>query len=496
MAGHAKTLADMIRDRQGSSSNGKPEMVPVEAPGYRPFPLDSLPNPVRNYVDASAVAIGCDLAYVALPMLSALAGAIGNTRRVQVKRGWTEPAVIWTAIVGESGTHKSPALDDARRFPRRRQEQARKRFDKAMREYEVANEKYQAALTKWKDSDRTGERPQSPERPVMVRALVDDTTVEALGPILVENWHGILILRDELAGWLGAFDRYARSPRGGGEAAKWIEMHGGRSIIIDRKTGMPRTLFVPRAAVSIGGGIQPGILCRLITQEHRDNGLLARLLMAWPPRRPRRWSEAQTDESVTAAVQSVYDRLCELVPTKDSDGDPTPIVVPLAANAKAEFINFVNAHGAEQFELAGDLAAAWSKLEGYAARLALVHHLVRWAAGDRRDPETGIDTDSIRAGITLARWFGGEDRRIYAALHESGEETERRELVELIRRRGGKITVRELQRAGRRYTTAEAAETALGALAKKGIGEWVPSLDSPMGGQPTRVFRLFSAADS
>ena len=34
--------------------------------------------------------------------------------------------------------------------------------------------------------------------------------------------------------------------------------------------------------------------------------------------------------------------------------------------------------------MAGDLAAAWSKLEGYAARFALLVHLVRAESGDPR----------------------------------------------------------------------------------------------------------------
>jgi hypothetical protein len=75
--------------------------------------------------------------------------------------------------------------------------------------------------------------------------------------------------------------------------------------------------------------------------------------------------------------------------------------------------------------------------------LGLLHHLVRCASGERMDPEAGIDIESMRAGIELVRWFGAEDRRIYAMLNEDRAQTERRELVELIRRRGGTITARD-----------------------------------------------------
>jgi hypothetical protein len=68
----------------------------------RPFPVEALPEPARGFVRAGAKAIGCDPSYVALPLLSSLAAAIGNTRRIRLEHGCTEPAIIWTAIVGRS----------------------------------------------------------------------------------------------------------------------------------------------------------------------------------------------------------------------------------------------------------------------------------------------------------------------------------------------------------------------------------------------------------
>jgi Protein of unknown function (DUF3987) len=459
---------------------------------FSPFPLVALPEPIRSYVDAGAAAINCDPSFIALPMLSMLAGAIGNSRRVVVKRGWSEPAILWTAIIGESGTTKSPAVDLARDYPSRRQAEARKRFESELAEYLEEMARHKLAIDDWKKNPED-DRPEEPEKPILERALVDDTTIEALGPLLMDNWRGTLILRDELAGWLGGFDRYSKSPKGGGEAAKWIEMHGGRSITIDRRTGEPRTLFVPRAAVSIGGSIQPGIIRKLLTAEHRESGLLARLLMAYPPRRPRKWTDAEIDDSIRNAVQSVYDQLWLLHPLTVVDGDPRPVMVMLSSSARQEFVAFVNAHGDEQFQLDGELASAWSKLEGYAVRLALIHHLVRCASGERPDPEAGIDIESIRAGIDLVRWFGEEDRRIYAMLNEDRGQSERRELVELIRRHGGTITARRLQQVSRRFPNAEAATAALAGLVDAKLAEWVPGANvNGQGGRPTWFVQLTS----
>ena len=46
-------------------------------------------------------------------------------------------------------------------------------------------------------------------------------------------------------------------------------------VIVDRKTGTPRTIYVRHAAVCVTGGIQPGILLRALGPEHRESGLAA-----------------------------------------------------------------------------------------------------------------------------------------------------------------------------------------------------------------------------
>ena len=70
---------------------------------FRPFPRDVFPTPLARFVEAQAASLNCDEANVALPVLSALASAIGATRRIRIKRNWIEPAVLWTAVVSNRG---------------------------------------------------------------------------------------------------------------------------------------------------------------------------------------------------------------------------------------------------------------------------------------------------------------------------------------------------------------------------------------------------------
>jgi hypothetical protein len=314
--------------------------------------------------------------------------------------------------------------------------------------------------------------------------------VEALAPILQENPRGVLLARDELAGWIGSFDRYASTGgKSRADAANWLSMFNAESVIVDRKTGIPRTIHVPSAAVCITGGIQPGILRRVLGREHRESGLLARLLLTWPPRRPKRWTEADIDESVEAELARLVDRLYELQPTTGADGDPRPVLVRLDRDAKIVWRAYYDAHAIEQATLDGDLAAAWSKLEEYAARLALVIHYIRWAACEVAD-ETRMDVDSMNAGIELAGWFGREARRVYAMLGGSDGGRDHRRLVDWIASRGGTVTARDVQMGCRWLRDGGAAESALEELVRAGRGIWRDIPTTAKGGRPARAFTL------
>jgi len=466
----------------------KPEQTKPKR--FQPFPLNALPEPVRSFAAAGAAAIGCDASMIVLPLLSALASAIGNTRRIELKRGWTAPAIIWTVIVGESGTAKSPALRLVMRSIHNRQRRAMKEHATAMEQYEVDLAFYEKALAEWKRDKKSGQLPPvKPLQPEAERCVVVDTTVEALAPLLLANSRGLFLARDELAGWFGSFDRY-NSGNGGSDESHWLSMYNAESMTIDRKTGRPRTIVVPSASISITGGIQPGILHRALGDKHRESGLASRLLLTCPPRKPKRWTESDIDPQAEADLATLLDRLYELRPAIDNQGEPCPLVVTLTPKAKAVWISFFKDHATEQSALSGDLAAAFSKLEETAARLALIIHCTRSAANDPTlQCDSKVDAVSMLSGIAMTEWFKNEVRRVYELLSESGEETQLRQLLDWIERHGGSVTVRDLQRGPRQYREKSDAETALNELVKAGLGRWETD-DSGGKGRPVGRFVL------
>lgn len=471
---------------QGEEAPVDPEPPPPTPEPYQEFPVDCLPEPLRGFVVAGSKAIDCDPSYVALPLLAACGAAIGNTRRLRMKRSWTVPPILWTAIVGESGTSKTPAFRLALRAIRQRQQAAMADYAKAAKDYEADLLVWEKTLAEWRRDKKTMEpAPEKPDEPKPERFVVSDTTVEALATILRDNPRGLLLARDELAGWIGSFDRYASGGRGA-DSAHWLSMHCGESLTVDRKTGTTRTITVPRAAVSICGGIQPGILARVMNAEHREAGLLARLLLACPPRRIKRWSEADVTEECEDAVAAVLMRLYDLLPEIGDDGQPRPITIHLTPEAKRVWIDHYNSHAKVAADREGDLAAAYSKLEEVPARLALILHYIAWAAGCA--DADAVDELTLRAAVTLGQWFCREADRVYDLLSESAADRDRRRLLDWIERRGGTVTAREVLTGCRWLRSAGAVELALNDLVREGFGRWQNIPAGPKGGRPTRVF--------
>jgi hypothetical protein len=204
----------LARARHPEQANGHPAGLPppparqpatarhpglVRAlPPYRPFPVVTLPSPLDRLMTEGATAIGCDPAFVALPVLAVAASAVGNSRTIRLKRGWDEPSIVWSAIVADSGALKSPAyalvINPLARLQRR-----------LLEEYKAAVARYDEELQDWKDRKKEfdkgeGDDPgEKPEPSVYERVFVSDITIEKLSEVLEDNPRGVLVARDELS---------------------------------------------------------------------------------------------------------------------------------------------------------------------------------------------------------------------------------------------------------------------------------------------------------
>lgn len=451
------------------------ELLPASAPGpvppadgqtasgYQPFPVDVLPGAMGRFVREWALALGCDAAHLALPALAAAAAAVGTTRTLRLKRGWEEPSVLWTAVVGDRGMLRSPARAKVLAHVYGRQELL-------LQEYRTRMQWHRRAVhLDLEARRRPGTEPDNPPvPPAFQRIVCGDTSVDALAEALEDNPRGSLVVCPDLGGWLASFAR-TRARQSGHDLACWREVHRAGTLFVGRGARGGGPHFVPRAAASLTGAVAPNALARALEPEAPAAALTARLLLAMPPPYTRAWNEPEVDP---AAEQDFGDLLGRLHGLDHSDpGDKSPHVLTLSPEAKAVWLAYYEGReGAADDRLP---AGALAQLEGYVARFALLHHTAERAA--RRETDlTEVGKDSVTAGVTLSRWFEAEARRIYTALTESVEERETRQLVGRIRARGGRIAVRDLMRVnGVLYRDVAGTEATLDALVRAGLAQWV-----------------------
>ena len=403
-----------------------------ELPAAEEFPVDALPTPCRSLVREGAASIVCPPDLIAVPMLAVLGGGVGNSRVVELKKGWTEGAAVYAVAIARPGEKKSPAfkeaIEPATRTQAALQEKYRVKLDeykREMREYEV--EKREAAQQKHA-------APPPPEAPVMERTVVADTTVEALAPILEGNARGVLAMRAELSGWVKSHDQYKA---GGKEADRqfWLEAWSNSYVCVDRKS-QPEPMILPRPFVGLFGSIQPAVLSEL--GGDREDGLMDRFLFAYPEPVPYQWSDAEISEATRENYQRLYDRLRNLPMPEDEYGTPVPARTSFSPDAKAVFVAALNEHHREM-EILGfstRLKGPWAKLEAYFARFCLILALSR-IVDEEGAPERIECGDVLRAKVLLD-YFKNQARRVYVGLYgENPDDLLARDIKRFLTKHGG-----------------------------------------------------------
>ena len=287
-----------------------PEPLPfeVELPSVRPLDELMVPEPLREWVlDTSRRMDNAPPDFAAAAAVVVAGALLGRKFGVRPKRNddWTVIPNLWGGLVGLPASMKTPTLNQVLRPVKRLAAEARERHEEVHKEHEldmmvVSAER--AALKKELEAtakkvvsasasrgDLDGIRAdlevlEEPDPPTPRRYTTNDTSIEKMAELLMDNPDGLLLYRDELTGWLRSLDK------AGHEAARafYLEAwNGDGSHEVDR-IGRG-SLFVKAVCVSVLGGIQPGPLSSYVEGAFDDgesaDGLLQRLqVLVYPDR--------------------------------------------------------------------------------------------------------------------------------------------------------------------------------------------------------------------
>lgn len=427
-----------------------PDPLPLpRLPTVPDFPLELLPDALRPWIEDAAERARFRPDFAAAASMVALGSVIGRKLGIRLKQhdDWTEYANVWSALVGPPSALKSPALREALRPLKALQLAADEVSKEEAALYEVEIESYKLrkdakkkaaakALAKSLEADIDLSSEPPPDPPVARVYWTSDATAERLGELLAENPNGLLIERDELSSLLTSLEDERHAIARGLYLSGWSGKEGYR---FDRI--MRGTTTLPKFAVSMVGGIQPGPLARYVRGAYsgeRADGLLQRFqLIVWPDPQPFVYVDRHPLATAKEEAAELFKRadtfdpmsigMCDAY-AKESD----PPFVRLDPEAQALFTEWYTAFMQERREIeisgaeSAPVSAHFGKFPGLLAKLALIMHIA-----DEPDAKA-VSARSLLKALGWIKYLTPHALRVYHAI-ESPETTAGELLLARIR---------------------------------------------------------------
>jgi Protein of unknown function (DUF3987) len=457
--GDPELVRDQVNRPQSVASGPsfeRPDMTIIERDVAPPPDLDLKAfGPWANWISDAANAKSAPADYLAMSMLSIVAALIGATRWISPWKSWAEPAVIWAMLIGRPSAGKSPAMDAVRSGFIEIERGFAANFDEQQRQFEADCVKAKAYNDLWegqlKEAVSGGKQApikpreaEKPDAPALQRISISDATVEASASVIAGNPRGVLLLRDELAGFLGNLGKY-----GEGDRPYWMEAYGGRQYTVDRKK-LPNPLVLHHLAVSILGGIQPDRLGSLLLGNHDDDGFVARFLYAWPEPAPPLRPNTPIDEPAWARA---CHRMRQLDFITNDDDELKPVILPVEEAALEEFQAWREHNHEESNSVSSFEASAWGKMPGHVLRLALVLEHLWWSSGDDDTQPQTVSRAALGAAIDLVeQYFKPMLKRTFGSASQPPAERDAATLGRALKTRKPRpltVNAREIQRKWR-----------------------------------------------
>jgi putative DNA primase/helicase len=302
----------------------KPEALGSDLLPVPPFNLAMLPEAFRAHVCDVAERMQVPVDLPAVCAVACLAACVNRRATIQPKlvdTGWIVTPNLWAAVIAPPGRLKTPTLSIFTRHLGRIEARWREQFEAELADYEAWEREQKLRERAWEQQfiqaqKKSGPTPMRPDetrtKPTLRRLVTNDPTVEALHVIITENPEGVVLERDELAGWLANLEKPGRE----GDRQFFLETWGGeRSYTTDRITR--GSLYAPTLRLSILGGMQPGKLRQYLAEAVKDglgnDGLFQRFqLLVWPDFGEWSLVDRPPDKAAADHVARMYDRLAEL----------------------------------------------------------------------------------------------------------------------------------------------------------------------------------------
>ena len=402
---------------------GKLKSVEIEA--YEPSPLDEnlLPDVLKDWALDASERMQVPTEFFVAPCLVAFASIVGRQIKMHPNQedDWAVTPNLWGAIVARPGFFKSPVIKEATRFIESLQEEAIDTFETDKIIAETNAETIQARIDGIKDALKKAAKNQASDDEIQGlkeqllalkqelkvascicrRYIVNDSTVEKLAVIFQENPNGVMLIRDELAGWGISLNKRE------GDREFYLESWNGNGAFTVDRIGRG-TLHISSLCLSVFGGIQPSKLASLAPSKGAgSDGLLQRFQLIVYPKQKKTWKkiDRKPNKEAFEALLGVFKKSSKL-PTKDS----------LRFSKEAQLSFDAWRHDLENSLRSGtieseDFESHLAKYRSLVPSLALLFELMA-KLGNGESIEN-VSAESIKMAIGLSEFLKEHAKKIY-----------------------------------------------------------------------------------
>ena len=394
-----------ILDVTDVCSNTKKNFLPA----VPPFPIEVLHPHCQWMVHEHAEAYSVPAAIPGLAFLSTAGACIGRTRGLTIKRGWSEFANTFIAIVGNSGLGKSPPTRAIQSAIFKLEATWFKKYNDELKAYWMAVEENKQRRKK------NGPAPTPPDKPIYRQLFVDDITTESLTDALAQNPRGVQWNRDELSGLILDLDKY--SGKEGGTKARLLSAYDSGPWKVTR-VNANRLNFISHACLSIFGTIQEKYLPDIFSATDAISGFLPRFNFIRVERNaPSLWTEATVSDSSRNLLENVYEKLLGYDFVNDQ-----PVFIGVKNTAKSLFIDWFNIQAREPWAdcESSTFEAVLAKLRGQCLRYALILHCIECVIEGRPEVEA-LTPATMNRAIIFADYLKEHQKSVWTLCFDSNK---------------------------------------------------------------------------
>jgi putative DNA primase/helicase len=419
-----------------------PEIVPLQTdlPPVVGFDFAMLPDALRPWLKDIHERVQCPPDFLAVTAMVMLAQLIGRKVGIhpKAKDDWLVIANLWGAIIGRPSAMKSPALAEVLKPLQRLITQAADSHRESVSFYEaqqvLIKAKLEEAERALKDAakGKSGAPSESSalqnyadiksavaSAPKERRYVVNDASVEKLGELFDENPNGLLLVRDELTGWMKGLEREDKA----GDRAFFLEAFNGNGRYTYDRIGRG-TIKIESTTLSIIGGIQPAkfapYVANAVKMNSGDDGLIQRFQLAvYPDDGGNDWTSIRlTDRYADAQAKNMAFCLIEKLDAmperrvKDEFGQEQIVGLRFTAEAQSRFYDWHDAlmRLVKSDDIHPALESHFMKFTSLIPSLALIIELAD-------DVEaTAVGLTSLEKAIAWDNYLRSHAMRIYGGM--------------------------------------------------------------------------------